>query len=366
MPKHFPLSPSASSRWLECPGSLDLTKDIPSRTSVYAEEGTQAHELLAAMLLNDEDDDLAGWEDAPKEMRIAVNECWAFIDGLVPVEPHSYGVEEQFTSERIEGLGGTIDYWCITDNTLHVVDFKYGAGVRVHAKHNTQLMCYLTLLREQWPKAERFFGHIVQPRIVHGGVDSHEFGREELDRFTQRITEATDPAAKETFKAGSHCRFCPALSSCNHLHKETIALAREEFPEALEPEHIERLREILALKPAIKALLTEVPNRLLEQLKMGRDVRGYKAVKSLGNTSWHYSDEETMRILARRKLGKRIVTEAKLKSPTQLKRDGYAEQIEDLTHRPERGVQIVPETDRREAINYLRPEQEFSDLSFLD
>ena len=42
-PLHSPLGPSAASRWLRCPGSVLLTKDLPDHSSEYAIEGTAAH-----------------------------------------------------------------------------------------------------------------------------------------------------------------------------------------------------------------------------------------------------------------------------------------------------------------------------------
>ena len=42
---HALLSASAAERWMNCPGSVAATKDLPSSTSVYAEEGTLAHSL---------------------------------------------------------------------------------------------------------------------------------------------------------------------------------------------------------------------------------------------------------------------------------------------------------------------------------
>jgi len=43
MAAHAKLAPSAAHRWLNCPGSIRLTADIPETTSKYAEEGIAAH-----------------------------------------------------------------------------------------------------------------------------------------------------------------------------------------------------------------------------------------------------------------------------------------------------------------------------------
>ena len=43
--KHAVLSASAAHRWLACPPSAMLEKELPDETTVYAEEGSVAHEV---------------------------------------------------------------------------------------------------------------------------------------------------------------------------------------------------------------------------------------------------------------------------------------------------------------------------------
>ena len=45
MTNHAVLSASASHRWLNCPPSVRLTERIPDNGSIYAAEGSEAHEL---------------------------------------------------------------------------------------------------------------------------------------------------------------------------------------------------------------------------------------------------------------------------------------------------------------------------------
>ena len=42
---HAVLSCSGSSRWLACPPSARLEQQFPDQTSVYAAEGSKAHEI---------------------------------------------------------------------------------------------------------------------------------------------------------------------------------------------------------------------------------------------------------------------------------------------------------------------------------
>ena len=52
--KHALLSPSSAARWMRCPASVVVTRDMPEDSSPYAIEGTCAHRL-AELLLNGAD-----------------------------------------------------------------------------------------------------------------------------------------------------------------------------------------------------------------------------------------------------------------------------------------------------------------------
>ena len=46
MAAHALLSPSAAERWINCPASVYISRDILDEGSVYADEGTAAHTLM--------------------------------------------------------------------------------------------------------------------------------------------------------------------------------------------------------------------------------------------------------------------------------------------------------------------------------
>ena len=50
MGAHALLTASGSKRWLNCPPSARLEENFPNENSVYAEEGTWAHELCEYMV----------------------------------------------------------------------------------------------------------------------------------------------------------------------------------------------------------------------------------------------------------------------------------------------------------------------------
>lgn len=59
---HALLSPSSAVRWMTCPGSVALTKDMPDTSSKFADEGTLAHALAERALRDGKDaKEYIGW-----------------------------------------------------------------------------------------------------------------------------------------------------------------------------------------------------------------------------------------------------------------------------------------------------------------
>ena len=52
MSDHAVLSPSKAPRWIPCPGSIVASQGVEDTGSIYADEGTAAHAVAAARLLD--------------------------------------------------------------------------------------------------------------------------------------------------------------------------------------------------------------------------------------------------------------------------------------------------------------------------
>ena len=76
---HAKLSPSASSRWIACPGSVQLCEKInrEEKPSPYAEEGTKAHNLSQLMFNNPNEEWFEGYDD--DEMYTYVREYFNYV-----------------------------------------------------------------------------------------------------------------------------------------------------------------------------------------------------------------------------------------------------------------------------------------------
>ena len=203
---HATLGPSAAKRWMTCPGSVAAIAACPveDTTSEAAAEGTAAH-ALAEILLR-ERIELKGRGDLMREWAAEYGEKYDANGLKAGVMPYVDEVSDAWEAlggrkharlllERrvfvIDGVYGTADAVVISDKgVLHVLDLKFGRGVRVEAEDNPQLRSY-ALGALQDAELERDIHEvrmtIVQPRHKDGGHTStavmtaealHAWGRE--------------------------------------------------------------------------------------------------------------------------------------------------------------------------------------------
>jgi len=177
MSEHAILSASSSVRWINCPGSVRLTKDIPSSSSKFARHGSAAHALCERCLRDGSNaEDHQGLQikieddvyEVDEEMVDAVQ---VYLDFVRSLSGELY-VEQRvdYSPWAVKDSFGTADAIVIDWNQRHmtVCDFKFGAGIAVSAVKNSQLGLYaLGAINE--------FGHlggidtiqlaIIQPRV---------------------------------------------------------------------------------------------------------------------------------------------------------------------------------------------------------
>lgn len=144
MGKHALLSASSSKRWLACTPSARLEENFPNESSVYAQEGTAAHELGEYKLrryLHErvkrpksefDSEEMEANTDLYAEFVITtieqIKETCPYP--LVMVEErldYSYLVPDGF---------GTGDCVIVAEGVLYVIDYKNGSGVFVSCEHN--------------------------------------------------------------------------------------------------------------------------------------------------------------------------------------------------------------------------------------
>lgn len=381
IPAHDRYGCSSSSRWLACPGSIEAIGGRESASSAYANEGTAAHEIAADLLTGK----VAAMPtevalcNACSSRMLRAGACLACgcpeyrLDAEMPRHLATYvdyilslrleheiieeGVEARLQSDRWPEHGGTCDWWAVyregKRTVLHVVDLKFGRGMPVAADGNTQLMCYILLLRERFPFADLHFrGTIVQPRLGDGMPSTVDFSRDELDTLELRIADAY---LSRDLVAGDHCRWCPAAATCPAL-RHGLEAALEDFggtdlPTCDLATRSAAVQRWLELLPAMRHMVSEVPKLALAVLRDGGSMDGWKAVQSWGNRSWSGDPEAVAAALEGRGVDPSLLWESSLRSPTQIEKLASKAAVEGLTHRPARGYAVVVATDKRPAVD---------------
>lgn len=371
--KHSHYGASSANRWLNCPGSISLIKDLPTPGSnPYALEGTRAHRLAEYCLKNNLDAvDLEEFEGEALmyTMPEAVQVYLDYIREKSSRQSVKVLIETEFKLDHIhKGMFGTNDA-CIFDSlldTLEVVDYKHGAGVIVSPEENEQLMYYGlgAAIKYDLPSGARVVLTIVQPRAMGDSIKSwettagflYDFG-EELRAGVER-TKAKNPKLKE----GDWCKFCPALAICPKVNETALALAQAQFTEGeveiMSPEDaVEKklidISKVLKYAPLITSWFKAVESLAFQMANTGIKIEGYKLVKKRANRVWKYEPEELERILLTANAGKKDTnwfTDPKLKSPAQLEKLFGKDFIGNLCESPDNGNTLAPISDRRQEV----------------
>lgn len=359
--QHAILSPSAAHRWLACTPSARFEEQIPEEASEYAAEGTLAHELAALLLsaragvfrgsneaFNKEVVRLTGDPLFSSEMH---EHCEAYVN-FVLERGTQVRIEHKYDlSEFAPCCYGTADATVITEDTLYVTDFKYGAGVRVLAEGNKQLMLYgLGAYAEaKSPKLKTVVLSIFQPRA--GGVSTWELPIADLLEWAEttlkpRATLAL--AGGGEFKAGDHCRFCRARGRCraNYNLYKSMADPRE----ITEKER----REVLTNGDTVAAWINAVKAEATEMLGRGERIDGFKLVAGRGRRMFRDEDDVVDALIGAGYDSQQIF-DSKLKAMTEIERmvgraqfkQMFANNLTTVEGKP----QIVPEGDPRPAID---------------
>lgn len=332
---HHELGASGAYRWLACPGSVPAQRGKGDSSSVYAEEGTSAHELAEHSLgfwkleegstrgIQDwrKAADAAGYDT--KEMTREVKKYTEYIKDLCGGDPETLTVEMRVGfGDLIPGGFGTSDTVVLIPDslgtsvgTVHVADLKYGKGKQVYAANNPQLRLYaygavLGLIEQGVLDADfddfravRVELHICQPRTDH--FDSETLTVTELMAWAEEVVRpAVDRIVAhedETRVAGSHCDFCKAQATCKKVAQKHAADLETDWDDFIEegpgtpgvneltPEEIGKL---LKLKSGIEKWFKALQEHGHTTIENGGDIPEWKLVQGNKNRSW--DDDEAV------------------------------------------------------------------------
>lgn len=386
---HALLSASGAGRWLNCTPSARLEDEYgEKKSSVYAAEGTLAHELSELYIARDILGSITEQDFDARLEEIMANDL--FSEEMLEVIPiytdycaaqlaeakttnqlACMDIEQKLDlTEYVPESFGTADCVIINDDLMEVIDLKYGKGVPVYADWNKQLMLYgLGALR----KYDTMYDitevrlTIVQPRI--NNISSWQISADELRKWAE---EELRPRAELAFEgegelsAGDWCRFCAVRNQCRKLYEQQLEVAKHEFagPELLTDEEI---ADIVRRTPK----LIEWANSIAEYAQAkaiteNKTWPGLKLVEGVSRRKWLDEDKASNAIFARcPELSEDEIFNMKLKPITSIEKivgkKRFEEILSDVVIKPQGKPTLVPLEDKRPAMGYGQAQMDFAD-----
>lgn len=358
--KHAVLSASSSHRWLACPPSALLCAKEKDKPSDFALQGTDAHTLCEHKLkialgqqskdpvenLTFYDEEMAECTDmyaqyVIEQLSEAKERC---KDPIVLIEQHL-----DFSQWVPDGFG-TGDCVLVSDDTLTVIDFKYGLGILVDAENNPQMMCYalgaLSLFDGIYDIKDITMT-IFQPRREH--ISTFTISKEELLSWAENTLAPTAKLAAKgegDYKAGEHCQFCKVKATCRKRAEYNLMLARYDFemPANLEDEEIE---VILLKADELVSWINDIKEYALKQAISGKEWNDWKLVE--GRSVRKYVDDkavaETVENAGFDPYEKKVIGITAMTK--MLGKSKFEELLSGLIEKPQGKPTLVPMSDKR-------------------
>lgn len=385
--KHAILSASSAARWINCPASARLEEGKADTSSIYADEGTLAHEIgdLKLRIKSNvgpvgADSSYREWTEDLKKLRnhelyssemedyveVYVNyvlENWVKAKNTTPDASLIIEQRSDFSHVVPEGFG-TSDANIIADDLLEITDLKFGKGVKVDADNNPQLRLYALGVLKGFLilyDIKRVRMSIVQPRLDH--ISTEEITVDELNAWAEDVVK---PAALEAWegeaeaKPGAWCKFCKAKPNCKALAEHNLALAKHEFAD---PRQLSDSEILNALEKG--ALLTDwfktLNEYVLSSALSGKSWKGYKLVEGRANRKWA-DEDKALKVLTGKGFKLNEITNTKIKGIGDVEKlVGKADFNKmDLTIKPQGKPALVPEDDKRPALGVEQAKKDFS------
>lgn len=297
---HAVLSPSSSERWLNCTPSARLADAAGSKTSEYAEEGTTAHELAEYVLGCWTDgtflpeceempvpENIASNKYYSEEMKEAISHYVNFVTGeFYEMQKGPFGGSvRMYLEEKLDISGyapesfGSADVSLVSEQILHIIDLKYGKGVKVPAESPQFKMYALGVVAKfGGPKVKRIRMSVAQPRLKH--FETIEVDVRDLLDWAEKVLR---PKAKLAYEGkgepvvGSWCQFCPVKATCR-AQKDEIASDFEEHPDTLVMTD-EEIVDMLGKLDRYRSWLESLNQYAYAEAMKGKKWDGYRLVE---------------------------------------------------------------------------------------
>lgn len=345
---HSRLSPSSSSRWLNCTGSIVKCKNILSVSSDAASLGTKLHELAENIITNA----LTG-----KEIEYVsheyINTYVSYVLNLVKEYGVAIHLEHSLVQLDYDGeypCFGTADAVLEYDDHIDIVDLKTGF-VPVSAVGNTQLLVYAYLASEMFDKP---VGKIVI--CQRDEVKTWELEDQSMIyKIGIAIARVQHLLAKGIYKFsfGDHCKFCPAKFECDEYAKAVVP-AISTLPSVSGTE--EDLSTLYAMKNYLSEYIKKIDDLLKHRLiACGEKSKGLKVIRGRGRRSWDKPNKEIEKMLLKKGFSKEDIFNTSLASFTKIEKlsEEGKEFVEENTSHVAGGYKIVLESQIGEPVEML-------------
>lgn len=314
---HALLSASSSKQWLNCPPSVRLGEHIEDTNSIYAQEGTEAHEVVEItnilnFIANDHKRLITKYNkqlDAIKQHKLFKDEMLGYAEDFKvfiaekvneindntfdDIPPVAFEQRVDYSKYAPDGFG-TCDVVIFGDKRLVIIDYKYGKGVEVSAEDNSQLKLYALGVIESCDDIDAYGTKvntvemiIYQPRLNHISCtemlveDLVEWGEKEV---LPKALLAYDGGGE--FKSGEHCRWCKVKPTCRKLASDNLlALSNDVSPTLSNDEISDLLKQVDVIKNWSESL----KDYALKKSLQGESIKDFKLVE--GKSSRVITDE---------------------------------------------------------------------------
>ena len=372
---HARFSPSSANRRLNCPPSLVLEEQFADEESQYAAEGSAGHAMAEYLIKKH----LKQRSKRPvsdyysDELLEAVDEYVSFVIGEIEEAKRIcscpvFTVEQRVdASEYVDECFGTADMVIVTDKVAHVIDLKLGKGVQVFAEDNPQLMIYglgILGMAEMLYDVETVRLTIFQPRLNNSST--WDIAPEALKAWGEEVLKPRGAMAlmgAGEFNAGSWCRFCKARNQCRARAEEFLAIAKMEFrqPALLSDDEI---AEVLKVSDELAKWSADVYAFAQDQaIVHGKEWNGFKLVEGRSNRKYTSENEVAE---AATTAGYTDIYKRSLVTITEMERlmgkQEFTRILGHLVYKPQGKVTLVPNSDKREAINKTTAAAEFQEV----
>jgi hypothetical protein len=358
LPAHSLLGASGAHRWLNCPGSFQLSVSAPPRpASIYAATGTLAHNYIEKAL-----SDALAEGCAPGSLLLPLSE----IGQAYPVEGHLVPVDQAL----IDGVNVMLGYvhdaarqsdWVsvefqveldsyfpptkpppvlmfgrvdvalldIMNETLEVIDYKNGSGVKVNPRENPQLLYYAAGVLAQLPDNQQRSLRTIKLTVVQpnapGGTPIRSWEIAVID-LLMWVDDVLIPGVEVCAQddpplvPGPWCRFCPALHVCPRLQQDAVAMAKREFADHVLPDNPDDLAKQLDIAERASAWINAVHDYAVEQLKAQVRIPGWELVPTRPTRKWQRDEAEVAAALRGLGVGDAVIWETRLRSPARVEK----------------------------------------------